>query len=202
MRYKAVALVFVVLVMCAMSVTTVNSDSQGIALKWNIKTFNTSMNTGAYNLIAYYGESNSSAEQFGLDIGNVEYVAMYNGTFYTHTMGYAANNFTTYHGIGYYVYVNASGNSTYQRCNISDNPYDTQLYNRWNTIGWTNATNTNAEGIASSIGSACKYTSVLNADGVTYTTHTVGFTSNNHVVEKGKGYWVWVNTDVSWSRNS
>ena len=165
-------------------------------------TFTTSMTTTAYNLITYYGSSTSTAEQFGLDIGSVDYIALYNGSFYTHTMGFSANNFTTYHGIGYYVYLNASGSSTYQRTNISDVPYNTQLFNRWNTIGWTNATDTNAEGIATSIGSACKYTSSLNIDGITYTTHTVGFTSNNHAVEKGKGYWVWVNTGVNWGRNS
>lgn len=165
-------------------------------------TFTTSMGTTVYNLITYYGSSNSTAEQFGVDIGSVDYIAMYNGSFYTHTMGFSANNFTTVHGIGYYVYLNASGSSTYSRNNISDTLYNTQLFNRWNTIGWTNATDTNAEGVASSIGSACKYTSSLNADGVTYTTHTVGFTSNNHAVEKGEGYWIWVNTGVSWGRNS
>ena len=165
-------------------------------------TFTTSMGTTAYNLITYYGSTTSTAEQFGLDIGSVDYIAMYNGSFYTHTMGYVSNNFTVYHGIGYYVYLNASGSSTYQRSNISDVPYNIQLFNRWNTIGWTNSTNTNAEGVASSIGSACKYTSTLNVDGITYTTHTVGFASNNHVVEKGKGYWTWVNTGVNWGRNS
>jgi len=164
--------------------------------------FTTSMGTTLYNLITYYGSATSTAEQFGLDIGSVDYIALYNGSFYTHTMGFAANNFTTYHGIGYYVYLNASGSPTYQRNNISDVPYNTQLFNRWNTIGWTNTTDTNAESVASSIGSACKYTSSLNADGVTYTTHTVGFTSNNHAVEKGEGYWVWVNTGVNWGRNS
>lgn len=165
-------------------------------------TYTTPMGTTAYNLITYYGSTTSTAEQFGIDIGSVDYIAMYNSSFYTHTMGFSANNFTTYHGIGYYVYLNASGSSTYLRNNIPDVPYNTQLFNRWNTIGWTNSTNTNAEGIASSIGSACKYTSMLNADGITYTTHTVGFTSNNHAVDKGKGYWVWVNTGLSWSRNS
>ena len=165
-------------------------------------TYITTMTTTVYNLITYYGSTTSTAEQFGLDIGSVDYIAMYNGSFYSHTMGHIGYNFTTYHGIGYYVYLNASGSSAYQRNNISDTPYNTQLFNRWNTIGWTNATDTNAEGVAASIGVACKYTSSLNADGVTYTTHTVGFTSNNHAVEKGEGYWVWVNTGVSWGRNS
>ena len=165
-------------------------------------TYITSMTTTVYNLITYYGSSSSSAEQFGIDIGSVDYIAMYNGSFYTHSMGYIGYNFTTVHGIGYYVYLNATGSSTYSRNNISDTPYNTQLFNRWNTVGWTNATDTNAEGVASSIGSACKYTSSLNADGITYATHTVGFTSNNHAVEKGEGYWVWVNTGVSWGRNN
>ena len=164
--------------------------------------FTTSMTTTVYNLITYYGSTTSTAEQFGNDIGNVTYVAMYNGSFVSHTMTYVLNNFTVYHGIGYYVYLNASGSSAYQRNNIADTPYNTQLFNRWNTIGWTNSTDTNAEGVATSIGSACKYTSSLNADGITYTTHTVGFTSNNHAVEKGEGYWVWVNTGVNWGRNS
>ena len=199
---KKIIIVLLIFFMCTVSITTVSADSQGIPTTWNVKTFNTSMTTSVYNLITYYGESNSTAEEFGLDIGSVDYIAKYNGSFWSHTMGFSANNFTTYHGIGYYVYLNSSGSSTYQRNNISDVPYNTQLYNRWNTVGWTNSTDTNAEGVASSIGSACKYTSMLNADGVTYTTHTVGFTSNNHAVEKGKGYWVWVNTGVSWSRTS
>ena len=164
--------------------------------------FTTSMTTTVYNLITYYGSTTSTAEQFGNDIGSVDFIAMYNGSFVSHTMTYVSNNFTVYHGIGYYVYLNASGSSTYQRNNISDVPYNTQLFNRWNTIGWTNSTDTNAEGVATSIGSTCKYTSMLNADGVTYTTHTVGFTSNNHAINKGQGYWVWVNTGLSWSRNS
>ena len=199
---KKTTTLLVIIFICVAGITTVHSDSQGVPTTWNVKSFNTSMTTSVYNLITYYGSSSSTAEQFGLDIGSVDYIAMYNGSFYTHTMGFSANNFTTYHGIGYYIYLNASGSSTYQRNNISDSAYNTQLFNRWNTIGWTNTTNTNAEGVASSIGSACKYTSSLNADGVTYTTHTVGFTSNNHVVEKGKGYWVWVNTGVNWGRNS
>lgn len=199
---KKIIIVLLIFFMCTLSITTVSADSQGVPTTWNVKSFNTSMTTSVYNLITYYGETNSSAELFGLDIGSVEFIAKYNGSFYTHTMGHIGYNYTTLHGIGYYVFLNASGSSTYQRNNISDVPYNTQLFNRWNTVGWTNATDTNAEGVASSIGSACKYTSMLNADGVTYTTHTVGFTSNNHAVEKGEGYWVWVNTGVNWGRNS
>ena len=200
MNNKIVAIA--ILLVCVCGIITVSSDSTGVPATWYVKSFNTSMTTSVYNLITYYGETNSSAEQFGLDIGSVDYIAKYNGSFWSHTMGFSANNFTTYHGIGYYVYLNSSGSSTYQRNNISDSPYNTQLFNRWNTIGWTNSTNTDAEGLATSIGSACKYTSMLNADGVTYTTHTVGYTSNNHAVDKGKGYWVWVNAGVSWGRNS
>ena len=168
-------------------------------------TYTTSMTTGVYNLVSYYNSSNSSAEQFGDDISNVDYVARYNNvnnTFTTHVMGMGSNNFTTIHGRGYFIYVNASGSSTYNRNNILDSLYYTNLSTGWDIIGWTNATSTNAEGLINSLGSACKYTSMLNVDGWSYTTHTSGFTINNHVVGKGKGYWVWVNTNTNWNRDS
>jgi len=205
MIINKIVLVAAIFFMFALGTITVSSDSQGVPTTWNVKTFNTSMHVGVYNLITYYGASNSTAGQFGADIGNVDYVARYNTinrTFTTHTIGNGAENFTTIHGRGYFVYVNVSGSSTYQRCNISDSPYDTSLLQGWNTIGWTNRTNTNAEGLISSVGSTCKYTSSMNADGWSYTTHTSGFSSNNHVVEKGKGYWAWTNTGVNWGRNS
>jgi len=202
---RKITVALIIFFVCALSTVTVSSDSQGINTTWDVKTFNTFMNTGSYNLVAYYGVANSTAEQFGQDISNVEYVARYNtnnNTFTTHVMGSGGNNFTTTHGRGYFVYMNSSGSTTYTRCNISASPYDTSLLTGWNIIGWTNASNTNAEGLITSIGSACKYTSMLNADGITYTTHTSGFTSSNHVVEKGEGYWIWVNTNMIWGRNS
>jgi len=183
------------------------TDNETITVTVNDVTFDTTgLSTSAYNILAYVGKENqadSSAEQFGDDIENVDYVVKYNGTFTTHIMGYTSYNFTVKHGLGYYVYIKSCGSTTYTRSVIDDAPYTTTLTgNDWNLIGWTNTTDTNAEGLGSDIGSNCKYTATLNADGTTFTTHIVGFTSNNFDVTKGKGYYAFVDATTEWERET
>jgi hypothetical protein len=165
-------------------------------------TFITNMNTGVWNLISYYNSTNGTAEIFGIDIGNVDYVAKYNGSFYTHTMGMSLNNFTTVHGMSYFVFLNASGSSTYIRNTIPDGFYNTSIYNRWNTIGWTNATATDAFGLTDTISIDCNFAAKLKTDGINHTTYTRGFIGNRFTVDRGYGYWIWNSNDTVWGRNS
>jgi len=201
MMIRKIGVVSIILCMCVLSTITVNSDSQGITTTWNIETFNTSMTPNAYNIVGYIGVNNSTAELFGIDIQNVSTLSkydVYNDTFITHIMGMSGNNFTTVHGEGYFVFLNSSGSTVYRRYPVNVCNYNTTLGHGWNIIGWTNSTMITAENITQLVGTNCTYASrYING---TYITHTKTFISNDFNMTKGLGYYVYLISNMTWSR--
>jgi len=80
--------------------------------------------------------------------------------------------------------------------------YEITLLTGWNIIGWTDTTPTNAEAMGTDIGSNCTYTATYFPANDTFMTHIMGYTSNNHAVEHGWGYYVYVTDEMIWNRTA
>ncbi|MFQ6120048.1 MAG: hypothetical protein ACE5KE_09200 [Methanosarcinales archaeon] len=64
-------------------------------------------------------------------------------------------------------------------------------------VVWYNLTSTKAEGLAGIIGEV-DFVSVWNSKNQTYTSHIVGFESNNFEVNYLNIYWVHLTTNKTW----
>ena len=78
--------------------------------------------------------------------------------------------------------------------------YEITLLSGWNIIGWTDTTSNNAEGIETSIGTNCTYSTSKNMTSGLYETHEHGFGANNFNVERGWGYYVYLTDETVWNR--
>lgn len=96
------------------------------------------------------------------------------------------------------------GSSDYENITIyvnSASAYTINLTAGWNIIGWTNTTSITAEALLNEIGGSAQYASIRYPNG-TYVSHTKGFASNNFILERGWGYYVYVTTNTSYWRPS
>ena len=175
------------------------TDNETITITVNDVTFNTSLSSG-YQILAYIGETNGTAETFGDSIPAWDYVVnrSASGVFYSHANNSGVNNFVTEKGRGYYVSTTAT--TPFARSRIDDVEYTTSLTSGWEMIGWTNITSVTAEEMETDIGAECTFSTAKNMTSGLYETHQHGFDLHNFDVDIGVGYFVYVSGNVDWIR--
>lgn len=158
--------------------------------------------TTHWNLIAYLGETNTSAAEFSNSIPDNAYVTRRTSDGVYESFNPAApgiNNFTIEHGGGYYVFTDSS--YLYERGCINDHSYNTTLLNHWNIVGWTDKPK-NASYVANDIGSSCLYVTQRKPDGTYESFNKAVPEINNFDIEKGVAYYVFVMDETVWGRTA
>lgn len=175
------------------------TDNETVTVTVTDVTFDTSLSSG-YQILAYIGETNGTAETFGDSVPSWGYAVnrSASGTYYSHANNSGVNNFVTEKGRGYFVSTTAT--SPFARSRIDDVEYTTNLKSGWEMIGWTNITSATAEVMESDIGAECTFSTAKNMTSGLYETHQHGFGLNNFDVDIGVGYFVFVSGDINWVR--
>ncbi len=175
------------------------TDNETVTVTVTDVTFNTDLGSG-YQILAYIGESNGTAETFGDSVPSWDYIVnrSISGAFYSHANDSGVNNFVTEKGRGYFVSTTAT--SPFARSRIDDVEYTTSLTSGWEMIGWTNITSVTAETMETDIGAECTFSTAKNMTSGLYETHQHGFSLNNFDVDMGVGYFAFVSDNVDWIR--
>jgi len=145
-----------------------------------------------WNLITLPLETSYTAEALALNITNCTHIGCWNNSlqkFIIHEKGTGTDNFNLQPGIGYHVYV-----STKSKINITGTALKTlsvDLYKGWNSIGWRNFTDIDAESLAQNI-TNCTAIAYWDSTLGRFIIHPAGAEVSNFAVERGSGYFVYV----------
>jgi hypothetical protein len=155
-----------------------------------------------WNLITMPVEHDYTAKTLGENISGCSIVSYYNastGAFQSFVIGTSppSLDFAIADGVGYFVYMNCRRIFSVVDTPISDVSVD--LYAGWNTIGWYNATATNASSLGNAIDN-CTIVSTWNASSDTFSSYVIGVSppSYDFPIRQGMGIFVYVTKAGTW----
>ena len=180
------------------------TDNETVTVTVTDVTFNTGLFSG-YNLLAWIGETNGSANAFADIVPSATYIIQKNettGAYDSFDPGIPeVNNFTTITGKGYYAYTTAT--SPFSRSRIDAVTYNTTLTLKYSIFGWTNITTWSASTIANDIGGNCVYIIQKNeTTGMYEAFDPIVPEVNNFNVKTGIGYYTYLTSETIWTRKS
>lgn len=129
---------------------------------------------------------------------NCTKIAQWNNTqqkWLMYERGMETNNFTVDSGVGYFAY--CIGNASWTLAGKLITNTTINLTMGWNSIGWYNSTQTNAESLGASIVN-CTAVAYWNNILGRFVTHPMNTNISNFTVKIGEGYFVYVTTESKW----
>jgi hypothetical protein len=153
-----------------------------------------------WNLITIPRDNMWTAETLGQNISGCTVVCRFDGnsqSFTTHVVGIPYNDFPILDGLGYFVYVNVTQESTFTFTGLPITSVNVSLSRFWNLIGWHQDTPTTAESLGNTLHN-CTSICMYNASTGSYTTHVVGIPYNNFSITPGMGVFIFATEASYW----
>lgn len=172
-----------------------DNDAKDIVITINATGSETvTLDLGAgWNLITLpLNTSYTNAEELGSNITSCIEVCQWNATFQSfevHPVGTGTNNFAIEAGYGYFVQVTATTSFVIEGTSLTEPSVD--LATGWNSMGWYNATTTDADSIGKNI-TGCSAVAIWDSLLGRFITHEIGTTLSNFFVDEGDGYFAFV----------